>query len=172
MPKYVIEREISGVGMQSAEELRAAAQTSNDALSTLAPRVQWQQSFVTGDKVYCVYIADDEEVVREHARLSGFPCTAISTVAALIDPTTARGVNAPTEPDEHEREPVLSARRTYASGSQSVRALTLPPPSWWGSFCHAVWRASELARHDLAGRPLLTPCSLRFCRPMRSVSMN
>ena len=89
MHKYVIEREIPGVGSQSAEELRAAAQTSNDALSTLAPRVQWQQSFVTGDKVYCVYIADDERAIHEHAELSGFPANRVSRVAAVLDPASA-----------------------------------------------------------------------------------
>ena len=89
MPKYIIERDIPGVGSQSADELRAAAQTSNDVLSTLAPRVQWQQSFVTGDKVYCVYIADDEQAIREHAELSGFPATQVSRVAAVLDPASA-----------------------------------------------------------------------------------
>jgi hypothetical protein len=91
MPKFVIEREMPGAGSMSAEDLRAAAGKSNEVLASLAPRAQWQHSYVTGDKVYCVYIADDEEVVREHARLSGFPCTAISTVAALIDPITGEG---------------------------------------------------------------------------------
>jgi hypothetical protein len=89
MPKYVIEREIPGVGSQSAEELRAAAQTANDTLSTLAPRVQWQQSFVTGDKVYCVYIADDERAIHEHAELSGFPANRVSRVATVLDPASA-----------------------------------------------------------------------------------
>ena len=89
MHKYVIEREIPGVGMQSAEELRAAAQTSNDALSTLAPRVQWQQSFVTGDKVYCVYIAPNEDMVRKHAQEGGFPANRISEIKTIIDPATA-----------------------------------------------------------------------------------
>ena len=89
MPKYVIEREIPGVGSQSAEELRAAAQVSNDALSTLAPRVQWQQSFVTGDKTYCVYIAEDERAIHEHAELSGFPANRVSKVDAVLDPTSA-----------------------------------------------------------------------------------
>jgi Protein of unknown function (DUF4242) len=89
MPKYIIEREIPGVGSQSTDELRAAAQTSNDVLSTLAPRVQWQQSFVTGDKVYCVYIADDERAIHEHAELSGFPVNRVSRVAAVLDPASA-----------------------------------------------------------------------------------
>jgi hypothetical protein len=90
MPKYVIEREIPGVGSQSAEELRAAAQTSNDVLSTLAPRVQWQQSFITGDKVYCVYIAENERAVYEHAELSGFPADRVSKVEAILDPASAQ----------------------------------------------------------------------------------
>ena len=89
MPKYVIEREIPGAGMQTAEELRAAAQTSNDALSTMTPRIQWQESFVTGDKVYCVYIADDERAIHEHAELSGFPANRVSRVAAVLDPASA-----------------------------------------------------------------------------------
>ena len=89
MPKYVIEREIPGAGSQTADELRAAAQASNDVLSTLAPRVQWQQSFITGDKVYCVYIADDERAIHEHAELSGFPANRVSRVAAVLDPTSA-----------------------------------------------------------------------------------
>jgi hypothetical protein len=85
----VIEREIPEVGSQSVEELRAAAQKSNDALSTLAPSVQWQQSFVTGDKVYCIYIADDERAIHEHAELSGFPANRVSRVAAVLDPVSA-----------------------------------------------------------------------------------
>ena len=89
MPKYVIEREIPGVGSQSTEELRAAAQVSNDALLTLAPRVQWQQSFVTGDKTYCVYIAEDERAIHEHAELSGSPANRVSKVHAVLDPTSA-----------------------------------------------------------------------------------
>ena len=88
MQKYVIEREIPGVGSQSADELRAAAQTSNDALSTLAPRVQWQQSFITGDKVYCVYIAEDADAVQEHADCAGLPADLISQVSTIIGPVT------------------------------------------------------------------------------------
>lgn len=91
MPKFVIEREIPGIGSLSAEDLRAAQQKSNDALAVLAPRVQQQQSFVTADKVYCVYIAEDESAVAEHAALSGFPADRVSRVAAVMDPTTAEG---------------------------------------------------------------------------------
>ena len=91
MPKFVIERNMPGAGSMPAEDLRAAARKSNEVLNSLVPRVQWQHSYVTGDKVYCIYIADDEGVVREHARLSGFPCNAISSVVSLIDPTTGEG---------------------------------------------------------------------------------
>lgn len=91
MPKFVIEREIRGIGSMSAEDLRAAQRKSNDALAVLAPRVQQQQSYVTADKVYCVYIAEDENAVAEHATLSGFPAHRVSRVAAVMDPTTAEG---------------------------------------------------------------------------------
>jgi Nickel responsive protein SCO4226-like len=89
MPRFLIEREIPGVGSLSTEDLRAGARKSNEVLLALAPRAQWQHSYVTGDKIYCVYIAEDEDVIREHARRSGFPCTVISRVNTLIDPTTA-----------------------------------------------------------------------------------
>jgi hypothetical protein len=88
MPRFVIEREMPGVGSLSTEDLHAGACQSNEVLVALAPRAQWQHSYVTGDKIYCVWIADDEEVIREHARRSGFPCTVISRVNTLIDPTT------------------------------------------------------------------------------------
>ncbi len=89
MPKFVIEREIPGIGSFSAENLSGAAVKSNDALTALAPRVQWQQSYITADKVYCVYIAEDEEAVVAHAQLSGFPAHRISRVTAVLDPTSA-----------------------------------------------------------------------------------
>jgi hypothetical protein len=88
MPKFVIEREIPGAGTLSERDLKAASQKSCRTLREL-PQVQWQQSYVTGDKLYCVYIAPDEEQIREHARLSGFPANRISQVTAIIDPTTA-----------------------------------------------------------------------------------
>ncbi|KAI2674693.1 MULTISPECIES: DUF4242 domain-containing protein [unclassified Pseudomonas] len=88
MPKFVIEREIAGAGALSERDLKAAAQKSCRTLRDL-PQVQWQQSYVTGDKLYCVYIAPDEEQIREHARLSGFPANRISQVMNIIDPTTA-----------------------------------------------------------------------------------
>lgn len=91
MPRFVIEREIPGAGSWSTDELCAGSQKSNEALALLAPRVQWQHSYVTGDKVYCVFIAEDEDLVREHARRSGFPADAINLVASMIDPTTGEG---------------------------------------------------------------------------------
>ncbi len=89
MPKYVIEREIPGAGKLSPAELQAISQKSCSVLNQLGPQIQWVQSFVTEDKVYCVYIAPDEETVREHARRGGFPANRISAVESVIDPTTA-----------------------------------------------------------------------------------
>jgi len=89
LKKYVIEREMPGVGQMTAGELAVAATTSNAALAQLAPRVEWVESFVTGDKTFCVYLAEDEAVIREHGRLSGFPASRITEVTGVIDPTTA-----------------------------------------------------------------------------------
>ena len=89
MPKFVIEREIPNAGNLSAEELQGVAQTSCGVLNNLGPQIQWVESFVTDDKVYCVYIAPNEEIIREHARQGGFPANKISEVRAVIDPTTA-----------------------------------------------------------------------------------
>jgi hypothetical protein len=91
MKKYVIERDIPGVGSLGAEELKGAAARSNAVLDQLGPKVQWLESFVTKDKTFCVYLAEDESVIREHARLSGFPATRITEVAGMIDPATAAG---------------------------------------------------------------------------------
>lgn len=89
MPKYIIERDIPGAGKLSSQELKAISQKSCGVLSEMGPRIQWLQSYVTGDKVYCVYIAPDEEMVREHARQGGFPANRVSEVVAVMDPTTA-----------------------------------------------------------------------------------
>ncbi len=89
MPKFVIEREIPGAGKLSERDLKAISQKSNRALSQLGSQVQWLQSYVTGDKIYCVYIAPTEELIREHAKLGGFPANSVSQVASTIDPTTA-----------------------------------------------------------------------------------
>ena len=89
MPKYVIEREIPGAGNLTAAELTGVAETSRAVLRQLGTRIQWVHSYVTGDKVYCVYIAPNEELIREHARLGKFPANRISAVTSIIDPTTA-----------------------------------------------------------------------------------
>lgn len=91
MKKYVIERDLPGVGGISGHELCGAAETSNEALSKLAGQVQWQHSYVTGDKTFCIYLAENEEASRKHAELSGFPATTITEVTTVIDPTTANG---------------------------------------------------------------------------------
>jgi hypothetical protein len=89
MPKYVIEREIPGAGKLSAAELKAISQKSCGVLQKLGPQIQWEHSYVTDDKIYCVYNAPNEEMVREHANQGGFPANRISQVRSLIDPTTA-----------------------------------------------------------------------------------
>jgi len=89
MPKYVIEREIPGAGKLTPEQLKGISQTSCGVLSNMGPQIQWVNSFVTADKIYCVYIAPNEEMVREHAKQGGFPANSVSEVATVIDPTTA-----------------------------------------------------------------------------------
>jgi hypothetical protein len=89
MPKFLIEREIPGAGDLSAEQLQAISQKSCGVLRELGPQIQWVQSYVTGDKVYCVYIAPDEAAVREHAERGGFPANRVSQIKSVIDPTTA-----------------------------------------------------------------------------------
>jgi len=91
MPKYVIERELPGAGQLSSEELHAISVKSNEVLAGMSGRATWQQSYVTDDKIYCVYIADDERAVREHAELSGFPADRVNPVAAVLDPASAEG---------------------------------------------------------------------------------
>lgn len=89
MPKYVIEREIPGLGTWNSSELKAASQTSCGVLNGLGPQIQWLQSYITGNKMYCIYIAPDDEIVREHARQGGFPANSVSEIVTIIDPTTA-----------------------------------------------------------------------------------
>jgi hypothetical protein len=89
MPKFVIEREIPGAGDLSPEQLQGISQKSCGVLRGLGPQIQWVQSYVTDDKVYCVYIAPDEETVRRHAQQGGFPANRVSQVRSVIDPTTA-----------------------------------------------------------------------------------
>jgi hypothetical protein len=89
MPRFVIEREIPGAGQLSQQDLHAISQKSCSVLQEMGPRIQWQESFVTGDKIYCVYIAPDEATVREHAQKGGFPANAVNRVTSVIDPTTS-----------------------------------------------------------------------------------
>lgn len=89
MPKYVIEREIPGAGNLKPQELQAISQKSCGVLRNLGPQVQWVQSYVTDNKIYCVYIAPNAEAIREHARQGGFPANSVSEIKAVIDPTTA-----------------------------------------------------------------------------------
>jgi predicted component of type VI protein secretion system len=89
MPKYAIERELPGAGKLSPQQLQAIAQKSCSVLNSLGPQIQWVQSFVTADKIYCVYIAPNEEIIRQHAQQGGFPANRISRVMSVIDPTTS-----------------------------------------------------------------------------------
>jgi hypothetical protein len=91
MRKYVIEREISSAGKMSGEQLCAAAAKSNRVIADLAPNVQWVESYVADDRLFCVYLASDENVIREHARASGFPASRIVAINRTISPTTANG---------------------------------------------------------------------------------
>jgi hypothetical protein len=88
LKRYVIEREIPNVGSSTAQDLSGAAAASNAALAELAPRLQWDHSYVAADKTFCVYLAEDEDVIRKHAEISGFPASTITEVVGVIDPTT------------------------------------------------------------------------------------
>jgi len=89
MPKYVIEREIPGAGKFSLEEIKGISQTSCGVLREMGPEINWVHSYVTDDKIYCIYIAPNEDAVREHARRGGFPANRVSQVRSIIDPTSA-----------------------------------------------------------------------------------
>ena len=89
MPKYVIERDMPGADQLSPDDLQGISQKSNEVLDSMAGRAQWLQTYVTDDKLLCVYIADDAATVEEHAKAGGFPCTAVRRVRTIIDPTTA-----------------------------------------------------------------------------------
>ena len=91
MPKYLIEREIPGAGNLTPDQLHAISQKSCSVLSGLGPQIQWLESYVTGDKIYCVYIAPNEAMVREHAQRGGFPANRIAEIKSIIDPTTSEG---------------------------------------------------------------------------------
>jgi hypothetical protein len=118
MPKYVIEREIPNAGKLSKDELQAISQKSCGVLRNLGPQIQWLQSYVTGDKLYCVYIAPNEKMVREHAEQGGFPANRISEVKSIIDPTTAeRSTNAtPGRELQTDRMPRFKTRRHTHAG--------------------------------------------------------
>ena len=90
LKRYVIERDIPGVGDMNDAEIGGAAKQSNAALSDLAPRVQWEHSYVADQKTFCVYLAEDEDAIRKHAEISGFPANVITEIRQVIDPTTAR----------------------------------------------------------------------------------
>jgi len=91
MKRFLIERDIPAVGTLEREQLREAAKKSNSALRQLGSDIQWIESFVAGDKTFCIYLAKDEEIIREHARISGFPATKITEIRKMIDPTTENG---------------------------------------------------------------------------------
>ena len=90
MRMYIIERDIPEVGTFEREQLREAAEKSNEVLRQLAPDIQWQHSYVAGDKTFCVYLSTDEDVIRKHAEMSAFPATKITEITGMIDPTTAK----------------------------------------------------------------------------------
>ncbi len=92
MPKFVIEREIPNAGQLSPDQLQAISQRSCGILRNLGPQIQWVESFVTENKIYCIYIAPDEEIIREHARQGGFPANRVSAVRSVIGPTTAEAI--------------------------------------------------------------------------------
>ncbi|MBL0232959.1 MAG: DUF4242 domain-containing protein [Chitinophagaceae bacterium] len=89
MPKYLIEREVPGAGNLSAEQLKGIAQTSCGVLNKLGPSIQWIHSYVAGDKIYCVYLSPNEELIREHAAQGGFPANRVTEISSIIDPSTA-----------------------------------------------------------------------------------
>ena len=89
MPKYIIEREIPGAGKLTAEQLKSISQTSCGVLSNMGPQIQWVESYVTEDKIYCIYNAPNKEMIVEHAKQGGFPANAVNEVTAIIDPVTA-----------------------------------------------------------------------------------
>ena len=88
--RFVIERDLPAIGSADRDALRAAAQKSNSVLAELAPKIQWEHSYVAGDKTFCVYLAENEEVIKEHAKRSGFPASKVTEVKRMIDPTTAQ----------------------------------------------------------------------------------
>ena len=129
MKKYVIERNIPKVHCMGPDELKGAAATSTEALAKLSPRVQWLHSYVTPDKTFCIYLAEDEGAVREHAELSGFPANVISEVTTTIDPSPLPPVDVRfTDPDEAQEASYLAASERMASlRLRSSTAMTQEP---------------------------------------------
>ena len=107
MPKFLIEREIPGAGSLSPQQLQGISQTSCSVLQKMGPQIQWLQSYVTGDKIYCVYIAPNEEMIREHATQGGFPANRISEIKSVIDPTTAEPQGAVASRPQDDDQPVI-----------------------------------------------------------------
>ncbi len=107
MPKFVIEREIPGAGSLSQQELQNISQASCGVLQKMGPQIQWLQSYVTGDKIYCVYIAPNEEMIREHATQGGFPANRVSEVKSIIDPTTAEAQFVAGKQPENDDLPII-----------------------------------------------------------------
>ena len=119
MPKYLIERELPGAGKLSAQELQAVSQKSCSVLQRLGPQIQWVQSYVTGDKIYCVYVAPSEDLVRKHAQEGGFPANTISEIKSVIDPTTA---------EKHGSN--ISSGFTSVARTSRPRSVPASPRSW------------------------------------------
>jgi hypothetical protein len=107
MPKFLIEREIPGAGNLSQQELQNISQASCGVLQKMGPQIQWLQSYVTGDKIYCVYIAPNEEMIREHATQGGFPANRVSEIKSVIDPTTAEAQGAVDRRPQDDDQPVI-----------------------------------------------------------------
>ena len=92
MPKYIIERDIPGIGSAEREQLREAAKKSNEVLRQMGPSIQWIETYVAGEKTFCVYLADNEELIHKHAKISGFPATKVTEIRKMIAPTTEQTV--------------------------------------------------------------------------------
>ena len=132
MPKFVIEREMPGAGSLAADQLQGAAQTSCGVLKNLGPQIQWVHSYVTDDKIYCVYIAPDEAAVRKHAEMGGFPANSVSEIRSVIDPTTDTNVaDVPifTRPVDVRISPD-STTAPKARSRTASRCSRTTPPTW------------------------------------------
>jgi len=126
MPKYVIERDVPGIGNATQEEVQTISQKSCSVLNKLGPTIQWLHSYVTADKIYCVYIAPDEKMLREHAQQGGFPANCVSEVKSVIDPTTAEQ---PQELSDIGRNPDRWSLITFTPGPRSLESLNSERPT-------------------------------------------